>query len=1414
MPEPEGVSPAARRPLAEPGLRTSTIHGLVANRIHAARAAVAIVDSAGAMTYGELDESARRIEHALAAAGVARGTTIGVCMPRTRMLIASLLAVLRRGAAYVPFDPAYPAERLRLMRSDSRAALILATAHSSRPDAFDPGVLLRVDEIANADLGSLEPAVAGARDLAYVIYTSGSTGTPKGVAIEHRSAVAFLEWARTAFTGQELGGMLASTSICFDLSVFEIFAPLAWGGTVLLAENALQLSELQARDRVRVINTVPSAMAELLRLDSVPDSVNTVCLAGEVFPLRLARLLGRCPGVRRVLNLYGPSEDTTYSTWATIDPDDDTQPPIGQPLEGTEAYVLNDASRRVSPGEKGVLYLGGEGLARGYLGRPAQTASRFVPDPWSGRPGARLYCTGDVVRECDGGVLEFLGRLDDQVKVRGHRVELGEVTAALRSAPHVADAAVVLYGEFGTAGAELAAYVVEADARFSVAEARETLRRQLPQWMVPTTFTVLDALPRTLNGKVDKRRLPTPRRGSETGARRGPRTDVERSLAAIWSEVLNSDRFGITDRFFDAGGHSLSAARVATRIRQEFDVAMTIRDVFEHPTIQALAAVIETRAARGDRGGVACIPRLPDRDSVPLAAAQRPMWFLAQLQPDDTSYNIACVIDVRGNDVRAERLVLALNEVVRRHESLRTAFTAVDGIPRQTVLPYIPFDVEIVDAREGEARAHTAELARRAFDLASPPLFRARVLQTQGRSSCAIAFAAHHIVFDDWSIGVLVRDLAELDAALAETRHPALEPLQVQYADFAAWQSQNVAQEAELSWWKQQLTGAPPLLRLRTRKPQTDSRGNAGESVAITLDAADVAAARSLAASHGATLYMLLLSTFAVLMRQASGQRELVIGSAVAGRERVETEPVIGCFINLLPMRIAAGDDDLPFAELVRSVRTTVLEAFAHGSVPFAHIVDELRPPRGPYNPIAQVAFGIQNAPPPNAVTPHATWSAVELDPAEARVDLTLWLDERAGPMRALWTWNSELFERRDVEALHASFNRIVRDVSLAPETTIGALMHTALPLKENHGMTSESTQPKGRRFPGSAAPKAVRAADLMAMEPEWLGGCLPLKVQPRVGGVQLAHWAELNRELIVRELHRAGGILFRGFEVDAVDEFRAFARSVSSELIRYGERSSPRTEIGDGIYTSTDHPADQPIVLHNEQSYTTNWPMKIIFYCDRPPSRRGRTPIANSRRILARLDPELVSAFEKRGVLYVRNYLPGISVSWREAFQTEDRAAVERYCSEADLEVEWLGADHLRTRQVRAAVRTHPVTGERVWFNHALFFHVSSLPREVSASLQMAVPEKDLPYQTYYGTGEPIDSETLAALRAAFDAETVSFDWQRGDVLLLDNMLSAHGREPFEGPRRILTAMTDPVAVLHGRPVARPLGTAAETRA
>ncbi len=1001
------------------------------------------------LTYAELGARADSLALRLRALGVGPESVVGVCLARTPELVAALLGVLRAGGAYLPLDPAYPADRLAYMLADSGARVLLT--QESLAGLFGDFA----GEIVALDGTPLPPAPSpagreGEHDVhpdnpAYLIYTSGSTGRPKGVAIPHRAAAVFVHWMRDTVTDEERAGVLASTSVSFDVSVAEIFGTLCWGGRLVLVENALELASLSDADGVRLATMVPTAAAELLRSGGIPRKVRAFNLAGEPLPADLARGLYALGHVERVRNLYGPTEDTAYSTWTTVEPGAE-RVTIGRPVAGTRAYVLDAELRPVPVGAAGELYLAGAGLARGYHARPELTAALFRPDPFAAAPGGRMYRTLDRARWNPAGELEYLGRVDTQVKVRGVRVELGEVEAVLREHPAVADAAAMILAD--GAGGRLVAWVVPAEDGPvpGAAALRGWLRERLPEPMVPSAFVELDALPRTPSGKTDRRALPAPAPASGEDTYVAPRTATEERIAIAWADVLRVERVGVDDSFFDLGGHSLLATQAMSRLRAALHVDLPLRVLFEAPTVAALARRVE--AALPDAIPVPPILPAPRGGELPLSFAQERLWFLDQLEPGSPFYNIPGAVRLRG-PLDAAALEWALGEIVRRHEALRTVFPERGGRAAQVVLPPEPLALPVEDlsdlpeeAREAAVRGVVDEEVRHAFDLARGPLLRARLLRA-GEDEHVLVLVMHHVVSDAWSMGIFFGELGEAYRARLAGREPVLAPLPVQYADFAVWQRAWLTGEVlerQLGWWRDRLRGAPAVLELPTDRPRPAVQRFHGASHVFSVPEAAASSLRALGRREGATPFMVLLAAFQLLLARYSGQDDVVVGTPIAGRNREETERLIGFFVNTLALRTELWDDPT-FRDLVARVRETTLGAYQHQDLPFERLVEELQPERSlSRTPLFQVMFVFQNVPPGGLDLGGVAVEPLEFEFRSEKFDLTLTMLEHPDGLLGGVQYSTDLFDAATIERMSGHLVALLSAAAAEPARPVSEL--------------------------------------------------------------------------------------------------------------------------------------------------------------------------------------------------------------------------------------------------------------------------------------------------------------------------------------------------------------------------------------
>ena len=1058
-----------------------TVPQLVAESAARSPDAVAAVCGAGRLTYQDLQVQAQALAARLRAAGLGPGTRVGVYLERSLQVPVALLGILHAGAAYVLLDPAYPPERIAFVAGDARLCAAVTTGPLAA--RLPPGVSpLLLD--SQGEAGAPVVLDAGLDDPAYVVYTSGSTGEPKGVAVPHRALANHAVDIAARYGLRPRDRVLQLASLSFDVAAEEIFPTWIAGGAVVLWPDRLapsipELLRFADEHRLTVLNLPTPLWHEWVdELDrgagGIPPSVRRVVVGtSRVDAEKLARWRALAAESVSWCNAYGCTETTITST--VYEPGGgpgESSVPIGRPIANTRAYVVDERLELVPAGVPGELVLAGEGVATGYLHRPELTAEKFVPEPFAGpgrTAGGRAYRTGDLVRYRADGALEILGRLDDQVKIRGFRVEPGEVEAVLGRHPAVGQAAVVAREIGGEQ--RLVAYVV-ADAEVPDEEAAEAalrrfLRERLPEPLVPAAVVRLPRLPMTANGKLDRDALPAPRPRGTADAGGAPRTPAETALAAIWVEVLGLAAVGVHDNFFELGGHSLIATRMISRIRRAMGVELPLRALFDAPTIAALAERLErlepAPAARE-------IPRRPGSGPCPLSFAQERLWFLDQLAPGTTLYNMPSSLHLAGR-IDPAALEASLNEIVRRHEALRTTFAVIDGRPAQLVAPELRLPLRVIPLTGGSREERRREAVRRGdaeirqpFDLQRGPLVRATLLRL-GEAEHVLLVTMHHIVADGWSVGVLLGELETLYAAFSRGRPSPLPELPVQYGDYAVWQREWLAGEVlrrQVDYWRGQLAGAPPALDLPADRPRPPAQTFRGSCQTLRLPPELMDALRAAMEAQGVTLFMVVLTAFQLLLSRLSGQEDVCVGTPIAGRSRAETEPLIGFFLNNLVLRTDLSGDPT-FRELLGRVREVALGAFAHQDLPFERLLAELDPPRDPSRtPLFQVFLNVLNLAEerlrvPGAVaesflladTPSAgaretageDGSADSDEPAEpdmgSQFDLTLYAGERDGTLRFVLVYNVDLFDASRMAALLDQLESLLAQCLARPDQPI-----------------------------------------------------------------------------------------------------------------------------------------------------------------------------------------------------------------------------------------------------------------------------------------------------------------------------------------------------------------------------------------
>ena len=1042
------------------------IHELIEAQVARTPRAVAVSHEGVTLSYAELNEQANRLAHHLRTSGVRPDQRVAICAERSLELVVGLLAILKAGAAYVPLDPEYPPERLAWMLEDCAPAVLLTQrALVSRLAPLAPTVpRLVLDEAAPAwaacEASNPEAAAVGLHDrhLAYVIYTSGSTGLPKGAMNEHRGVVNRLRWMQAMFAIDARDVVLQKTPCSFDVSVWEFFLPLMSGARLVMARasghrDPAYLADTIRREQVSTIHFVPSMLHAFLDHGDTAAcaSLKQVICSGEALPAALAATFFRQLPDVGLHNLYGPTEAAVDVTaWACVAGDGASSIPIGRPVANTRIYILDGYGQPVPVGVAGEIFIGGVQVGRGYLNREALTAERFLSDPFAHDADARMYKTGDLGRWRADGNIEYLGRNDFQVKLRGFRIELGEIEHRLATHPAVAQT-VVLAREDRPGDMRLVAYVVAAaGASPDPATLSAHLRASLPEYMVPAHYVMLPVIPLSPNGKVDRARLPAPDTAAGSGAceQRAPRDELEQRVAAAMAATLGVDAPGVDDNFFDLGGHSLLASRWIARLNRELGLALSLRAAFDAPSVAAMAAAIralDTDPAQA-RPAPPSIPRLADRGTAPLSLMQQRVWYLEQLNPGQVVYHAPSAHRLRG-PMNVAAFEQALRDMVRRQPTLRTAIELDDKTAVQRIHAELDVALPLEDLSGVAAVEREAVLARRLeeliaepFDLGTPPLFRVRLFRLDAQEH-VFFFMPHHVIWDGWSFDLLYEEMSALYAARAAGREPALPPLAIEYADFAAWHAQWMRGDElkrQLAHWRKRLAGTLEPLELPLDRPRPPRMSGAGATEWIHLPAEQAALMRQLGQQGQGTLFMVLLTAWCVLLHRLSGQAEVIVNTPVRGRDTPELERVMGFFVNALPLRVEL-ESGASFLQALQVVRGVVLDAFACADVPFEQLVidldlrrDDSRPP------LSQAMFSFQDV----RLRP-GHWGDLEhrnipVFQHGAADDVGLWFIEHAQGLSGGLTYNTDIFDASSVARWTDYLRQILAQAMASPQRALG----------------------------------------------------------------------------------------------------------------------------------------------------------------------------------------------------------------------------------------------------------------------------------------------------------------------------------------------------------------------------------------
>jgi amino acid adenylation domain-containing protein len=1054
------------------------IHQLFEKQVERTPNAVAVVFEGQQLTYNELNCRTNQLAHYLQSLGVKADELVGICVERSLEMIVGLLGILKAGGAYVPLDPEYPLERLSFMLEDAAVNVLLTQQKliNKLPEHQAQLICLDADWelIFQFSRDNLITDIQ-ATNLAYVIYTSGSTGQPKGVMLSHSNLSNHMFWMQETFPLTRADRVLQKTPFSFDASVWEFYAPLLVGGQLLIAQpgghtDSDYLLKTIAQQQVTTVQLVPSLLQMLLEQGGIENCqlLKRVFCGGEILPVALQEKLFSQLNVN-LCNLYGPTEcciDVTF--WNCQREMYGQRIPIGRPIFNTQIYILDSNLQPVPVGIPGELHIGGAGLARGYLNRPKLTQEKFIPNPFSNYPDSRLYKTGDLARYLPDGNIEYLGRIDNQVKIRGFRIELGEIETLLNQYPQV-QSSVIIAREDTPGNKRLVAYVVpqkeatpppnelrqflkevpQKEAKPTPNELRQLLKEKLPEYMIPNAFVIMESLPLTPNGKIDRRALPAPEQSYErTDKFILPRNPIEEILVTIWTEVLKVQQISINENFFELGGHSLLATQLISRIRTNLSIEIPLRSLFAAPTIEELSQQIQQLQQQDLTLSAPPILTRGEQSELLLSYAQTRLWFLDQLEPNSAFYNIPVALRLQGH-LNQSALTQSLEEIIQRHEALRTNFITVNGQPTQVIQTVTNWTVSVIslqhlspEEQEIAAKKLVKEESFKPFDLAKEALVRATLILLNNNEYWLL-LCLHHVISDGWSMGVLIEELTALYNADNQGQPSPLKSLPIQYADFAIWQRQWLQGEVlenQLNYWKKQLADAPTFLPLPTDKPRPAVQTFTGAHQEFQLSLELTQKLTELSQQQRVTMFMTLLAAYGILLYRYTGQSDILIGTPIANRNRREIESLIGFFVNTLVMRTDCSENP-SFQELLMRVREMSLGAYSHQDLPFEMLVEALQPERNlSHTPLFQVMFAIENTPLSKIELTDLTIDSLPLEGETAKFDLTLSMQNTETGLMGVWVYNTDLFNRETIERMNGHFLTLLEGIITNPSERISQL--------------------------------------------------------------------------------------------------------------------------------------------------------------------------------------------------------------------------------------------------------------------------------------------------------------------------------------------------------------------------------------
>jgi len=1341
------------------------------------------------LNYKELDILSGKISSLLTENGVTKGSYIGLYIDRSFELVASIIAIMKLGAVFVPLDRRNPSDRLKYIVSDSGINKILASKNynKSLSQLFGTSNVLDVSEVQHLSVNHQLEKLAE-EQIAYAIYTSGSTGTPKGVKVSRKNLSNLLSSIQIEPGISKEDRWLAVTTSSFDISILELLLPIYSGAECMVASDA------QVEDIYRIKECIESLSPTVLQM--TPSSWQILFELGLTIPPGLKALCGgeaMSDNLRdqfiehniNAWNMYGPTETTIWSSCKKLNKEGLNT--IGTPIANTNIYIFNEALTPCPIGVIGEIYIGGSGVSSGYINKTDLNDQVFIDTDYG-----KLFKTGDLGRWIsNNGKIEVqcLGRRDTCVKLRGHRIELSEIESNALNMDPVKEAAALIKGKSNQA--QLILYIC-ASTSLNPDYVMKHLRKQLPGYMLPNVIELLDELPKTTSGKIDRNLLQKySTKNSIKVEQTSQLSEQEKKLSEVWKDILNIANVDREDNFFNLGGNSLSLASLYRKIKTRFSINIELKELFNSSTLKEMSEYIESHRNNIHRSN--SIERNSEITSGPLSYAQSRMWHACQMERSCSRYNNVSALELKGN-VDINCLSKSINLICEKHDGLRTVFPVdCKGEPTQKILPYSSKEFHV------EKNRNISEIAREegdyVFDLENGPLWRIRLLRITNDSLIMLT-NFHHIITDGWSNRLFIKDLSKYYSELTHGISPKIDFSNPTYLDYTIWQNRKSAEyDNKLEFWIENLRDLPDTAKKLQDHPRLQEAPITCGVKKLNIDPKETKEIKNFARNINLSVFMLFEACFNLAIAIETGLDDIVIGTDVANREHPDAEKVIGFFVNQIVLRNKLNLNNT-VTDFLENVRINTIDALENQEVPFEKIVNHLNKSRSKNrSPIFQIKMFLDKAIFNQNYFKNIDVKNVEVQIPKPRLDLTFGLLEHDSHFSGEIIYDNKLFRSEKIERLISYFLHALKLIPNSMDLSIKELM-ASLENSISHEVNRNTKNLINLQASDSIG---TRRRETVSMTPDLVSCELPLqewgpvKISANETGVDLCSWLENNRMTFRELFDNHGSLLFRNFNIREVEQFSKVSEYLIDDLVTDNGEHRAINDSGT-VQTPVEYSKSHKLLWHNENTFNALWPSKILFGCHTPSDEGGETPLVDCNAIYEAIPKNMVDKFAKYGVMYVRNYgcEDGVGLGWKTVFSTDSRSVVEEKCREQNIQFEWKPNDRLVTYSIRPAFIKHPISGKFCWVAQIQHWHHSCLDKATRTSLETIHETEDFPRNCFIGNGEVIEDEFVINLLKVYEDIEFVFQWQKGDVLILDNRSIAHGRNEYIGERFLMVSIGD----------------------